>query len=83
MVFIGKEILFILHFTVFWQLDKRGELLFDNLKKVIFEFGTLMRFFFRVLVEVGVTIGLFPRSFPDDVDIVFVLYITIFWGVNV
>ena len=45
MVFIGKEILFALHFTVFWQLDKRGELVFDNLKKFIFEFGTLIRFF--------------------------------------
>ena len=30
MVFMGKEILFALHFTVFWQLDKRGELVFDN-----------------------------------------------------
>ena len=44
MVFIGKGILFPLHFTVFRQLDKRGELLFDNSKKFIFEFGTLNRF---------------------------------------
>ena len=36
MVLMGKEILFALHFTVFWQLDKRGELVFDKLKKFIF-----------------------------------------------
>ena len=81
MLFIGKKILFALHFTVFWQLDKRGELVFDNLKKFIFEFGTLIRFFFRVLVEVVVTIGLFPKAFVHDVDIVFVLPVTICWGV--
>ena len=44
-VFIGKEILFALHFTVFWKLEKREKLVFDNLKKFIFEFGTLIRFF--------------------------------------
>ena len=76
-----KKILFALHFTVFWQPDKRGELLFNNLKKFIFEFGTLIRFFFRAIVEVGVTIGLFPKAFVDDVDIVFVLPVTICWGV--
>ena len=46
MVCTGKEILFALHFTVFWQLDKREELVFDNFKKIIFESGTLIRFFF-------------------------------------
>ena len=81
MVFIGKEILFAVHFPVLWQLDKRGELVFYNFKKIIFEFGTLIRFFFRVLVEVGVTIGLFPKTFLDDVDMVFVLPVTICWGV--
>ena len=81
MVCTGKEILFPLYFTVFWQLDKIGELLFDNFKKIIFEFGTLIRFFFRVLVEVGVTIGLFQKTFVDDVEIVFVLIVIICWGV--
>ena len=38
--------------------------------------------FFRVLVEVGVTIGLFPKTFVYDVDIVFVLPVTICWGVG-
>ena len=72
-----KKILFALHFTVFWQLDKRGEWVFDNFKNFIFEFGTLIRFFFRVLVEVGVTIGLFRKMFVDDVEIVFLLSVTI------
>ena len=76
-VFIGKELLFALHFTVFWKLDKRGKLVFDNLKKIIFEFGIVIKFFFRVLVEVGVTIGLFPKTFVDDVNIVFVLHVTV------
>ena len=75
-MFIGKEVLFALHFTVFCQLDKRRKLVFDNFKKITFEFGTRIRFFFRVLVEVEVTIGLFPKTFVDDVDIVFVLPVT-------
>ena len=37
-------------------------------KKVIFEFGTHIRLFLRVLVEVGVIICLFPKTFVDDVD---------------
>ena len=80
MVFIGSEMLFTLHFTVFWQLVKIGELVFDDLKTFIFEFGTFIRFFFRVLVQVGVTIVLFTKIFADDVDIVFVLPVTICWG---
>ena len=40
MVFMGKEILFALHFTVFWQLDKRGELVFDNFKKFLWIWNT-------------------------------------------
>ena len=31
-------------------------------------------------MEVGVTIGLFPKTYVDDVDIVFVLRVTICWG---
>ena len=47
-------------------------------KKVIFEFGTHIRLFFRVLVEVGVIICLFPKTFVDDVDsICIVLPVTI------
>ena len=69
MVFIGNEILFVLDFTVFWQLDEKGE------------FGTLTRFFFGVLVEVGVTSDPFPKSFFGDVEIVFLLHVTICWGV--
>ena len=80
MVFIGSEMLFTLHFTVFWQLVKIGELVFDDLKTFIFEFGTFIRFFFRILVQVGVTIVLFTKIFADDVDIVFVLPVTICWG---
>ena len=68
MVFIGKEILFPLHYTVFRQLDKRGELLFDNSKKLDF-------------VEVAVTTGLFSKTFVDDVDIELLLPATICWGV--
>ena len=81
MVFIGNEILFALHFTVFWQHDKRGELVFNDLKKCIFEFGTLIGFLFRVPVKVGLTIGLFPKTFVDGVDIVFVIHVTICWVV--
>ena len=40
MVLTGKEILFALHFTVFWQLDKRGELVFDNFKKFLWIWNT-------------------------------------------
>ena len=40
MVLMGKEILFALHFTVFWQLDKRGELVFDNFKKFLWIWNT-------------------------------------------
>ena len=82
-VFIGKEMLFALHYNVFWQLDKRGELVFDNIKKIIFEFGAIIRFFFTVLVgvlPVGVTISLFLKTFVYDVDIVLVLPVTICWG---
>ena len=32
-------------------------------------------------MEVGVTIGLFPKSFVGDVDIVFALHVTIWLGV--
>ena len=52
-------------------------MVFDNFKKIIFEFGTLIWFFLRVLVEIGVTIVVFPKAFADDVDIVFVLPVTI------
>ena len=38
--FMGKEVLFALHFTVFWQLDKRGELVFDNFKKFLWIWNT-------------------------------------------
>ena len=37
--------------------------------------------FFQGLVEVGVTIGFFPKTFAVDVDIVFELPGTICWGV--
>ena len=47
-------------------------MLFDNFKKIIFEFGTLIWFFLRVLVEIEVTIAIFPKTFVDDVDLVFV-----------
>ena len=40
MVLMGKEILFALHFTVFWKLDKRGELVFDNFKKFLWIWNT-------------------------------------------
>ena len=65
MVSIGREMLFTL------------QLVFDDLKTFTFEFRTLIRFFFRVLVEVAVTIVLFTKTFADDVDIVFVLPVTI------
>ena len=55
-------------------------MVFDNIKKIIFEFGAIIRFFFTVLVgvlPVGVTISLFLKTFVYDVDIVFVLPVTI------
>ena len=48
-----------------------------TVKKVTFEFGTLIRFFFRVLEAVEVATGLFPKTFVGDVDIVFALHVTI------
>ena len=51
------------------------------LKNLSLNLEHLLDSFFRVLVEAGVTIGFFPKTFVDDVDIVFVLPVTICIGV--
>ena len=44
----------------------------------IFGFETLVGFFFRVLVELGVTIGLFSKTFVGDVHMTLFLHVTNF-----
>ena len=38
-------------------------------------------FFFRVLDKLGGSTALFPKTLASDVDILFVLHVTICWGV--